>query len=180
MIEYERFTFAAPICTGAHWFTLACSKAGLRAVKKVGSVLTQPWVNYTRDRFVLSIVRHPFSWLHSYYEYHCGHEVGVDEIDILSNVYRDADDFREFIRRYLMYQAGSVSRMFDSYRPSSVMRYEDLPYCAAEFAESVGVPDVSPFKLRATEQPYWMEEFKDLRSAVVRAEREFCDRVEYY
>lgn len=180
MIVFPQFTFASPPATGAEWFLNGCELVSLTPVVKTSLFRQSPpfW-----GRFSLSIVRHPLSWLWSYFSEVAPRIVNVPEVDTFAEDFRGCQgNFGHFAESYLRRHPGSISRMFDSYRPTSVIRFEDFPWSAIEFLQSL-VDTERTWALLKTEPPSyvagWMEN-KDLRRDIVRAERKFCARLEYY
>lgn len=176
MLNFGKFSLAAPPYVGADFFADVIQSVGI--VCQNGFLHNVPPMDC--DVFVISIVRHPVSWLFSYFEDNLKSH-GIMAVNAFRECYRGSSlRFDYFVQSYLSKNAGGVGRMFDSYKPSSVMRFEDMPYAGYEFLDSFGVSGVpavedSRFILSCP----WMQD-KELRRDVVRAEREFCDRLEYF
>lgn len=181
MIEYKNFSFAAPPRTGSTSFLSMANLVGLGERQKTKAHIPPP-NNY--GGFVVSMVRHPFDFLISYFLALRGGATGVDCVDVFTFA-RHHDSPESFIRRYLRDIPGQVGKMFDIYQANSIIRLEDLPLAAEEFFESVGVPSstakmvslITPQNARKG-QPHIVD--KKLRRAVVEAEKDFCDRYEYF
>lgn len=183
MLTCDRFTYAAAPRTGVEWFTQAATLAGFAL--QGGNAHVPPPQDH--NALVVTVVRHPYDWLVSLFM-ECKskrREVGnlfVDGLITMAGNYCITLD--DFIRAYITYCPGEVGLMFDSYNASTVMRLEDQPFAACDFFDPFGV-DVD--RLIAIEAlppcncrvglPV-LPNF-NLRSLVVRAEREFCQRYDY-
>lgn len=182
MIYYRDFAFASPPRTGTTWFIKAAAEAGLGAGQKAGLHTPPPekWSGY-----LVSMIRHPYHWLEAYYHVLNGAAIGVSCVDMFVEHSRRSKDFNEFIRRYIRHCPGAIGDMFDRYGASTVMRVEDLPHAGVEFFESLGVSEAKLSRVRELPpqnkgkrtphkpNPYLLQE-------VVKAERDFCDRYEYF
>jgi hypothetical protein len=104
----------------------------------------------------------------------------MDAVDIFTTLYLQSQDWEDFLKKYLLYQPGAVGRMFDSYRPATTMRYEDLPWSAVEFVQSYGVQNTAYFEKRPAAPAFVWDGPENLRTAVMRAEHDFCIRYDYY
>lgn len=180
MIHFESFGFAAPPCVAARWFVQCCEMCGILAVDKYDIV-------YPPDRsflgFRLSIVRHPLSWLRAYWHHSELHpeRVHVPEVDIFYDLRDKAGGrFLRFVDLYLQENSGGVGRMFDAYRSDSIIRCEDFPWCVIEFLQSLGVRDTRFVERMKPVDCCDMLRDRDLVRAVREAERDFCDRAEYF
>lgn len=181
MVEFEKFVFAAPPCTGSRWFVNRCNALG---VPVLNWRYPKVQANKECEKFVLSIIRHPYYWLLAFFEECKCKLTGVREIDIFNDDYRGCrGDFQEFCKVYLQRHPGRISEMFSSYRAASVMRHEDMPWCAEEFLMSLGVPysngQLPKTDFQSRVLTGWSTN-KELRKAVIRAERDFCEAYGYY
>lgn len=183
MVQFEQFGFVAPPHTAARWFLLGCKFAGLQCTQQQ-QLHHPPAIDHTG--FVLSIVRHPLSWLIAYYNYRkVVHENDlirdIPEFDTFESLYAMSESgVVAFILSYAELYPGAVSRMFDAYRPSSVMRFEDFPWSAVEYLHSLGVYETDQLAKAGDDKPHVLMKDRDLRRAVVKADKIFCDRCEYY
>lgn len=177
MIDYPQFSFAAPPCVYSHWFVFVAGSAGLRPARHFPTQLVPPLPNH--GKFVVSIVRHPLTWLHSYFENMKGKETRIPEVDVFRDCYQGSQNrFPIFVDAYLKKCPGAVSRLYQAYHSSNVMRVEDFPNAAADFLESFGhVTDCRRFAFG--DSCGWMHD-RDIRRAVVNAEFDFCCDYEYY
>lgn len=178
MIQFEAFDLAAPPRTGGAWALRAAERAGLAAVGGDGLCLPTFAGGYS-----VVVVRHPFTWLQSYYA--AGAPPCPGPSEQLAEIAKHAGDVRAFIHNYLLLIPGTVSAIFDCYRADTVLKIEDFPWgmfellCAADVNESVaytairGLPVTNPGAYQALDNPA-------LRKSVYKAELQFCDRYEYY
>jgi len=129
MIQYKNFSFAAPPRTGTTWFIKAASICELGDGQKATLHIPPPadW-----NGFVVSMIRHPYDWLASFFLSLRGGSVGVECVDVFAFA-RYHDSPESFIQRYLENIPGEVGKMFDTYRANAVIRLEDLPYAGEEF-----------------------------------------------
>jgi hypothetical protein len=182
MIRFERFAFAVPPCVAGRWFLLGCEFAGLSVGNK-GALHVPPPENY--QGLMLSIVRHPLSWLAAYYKHQTriGYEcpLGVPAYDALYEDWRDSHGrLLLFLDLYLDRHPGAVTRIFDAYRASTVMRYEDLPHCAVEFMHSINIKETRLFDRSHDTSSAGIMQERDIRGAVIAAEFDYAERYEYW
>jgi len=182
MIAYPGFMFAAPPRTGSTWFIHACSLYGLG--DGIKSKVHIPFPDGSSN-FTVSLVRHPYSWLVSYYHALKGGAVNVVIVDKLCSIAATSETVEVFILRYLDQMPGHVTMIFDEYKASTVMRLEDFPWAPLEFFASIalnkkGAQDVRALMpVNATKGEYHKPN-KSLKCQVVDAEKELCERYNYY
>lgn len=183
MITYNEFNFAAPPRTGSTWFIKAAYEAGLGNAYKAKLHVPPP---NDFDGYVVSMIRHPFFWLRSYYYALEGGACGVDCVDVFVEHSRKAKDFNGFVRRYLKHIPGTVGKMFDAYKANSVLQTEELPYNAAELFESVGVrPKMIENAIHAVPPQNRTKNIQHvlnpvLMKEVIEAESDFFEQHDYY
>jgi len=182
MIQYKDFFFAAAPRTGTTWFIKCCSEIGL-GDKQKANLHVPPSIIWSG--YLVTLVRHPYDWLVSYYLALKGGMTGVYDVDTLAEHARTAVDVDEFISRYLTYCSGTVGRIFDRYRATTVLRLEDFPWNAIELFESVGVKHDDAMKAhnitpQNARKGHIHIPNKQQRRQVVLAESEICERYEYY
>lgn len=132
----------------------------------------------------MSIIRHPYEWLESYYHAIRGVAVGVPCVDVFSQAARNAENFEAFVVQYLRDMPGAVSDMFIAYNAASVMRLEELRWATQEFFRSVGVEgdelrDVAELPPENVRKDVHRDKHKRLRREVCDADAEFCERYDY-
>lgn len=181
MIRYEQFDFAAPPRTGTTWFLDAATRIGLGEKSKFAIHKLFPEKERHVQRMYISMVRHPVDWLMSYYhEIHPG-SIQVDVVDIFQGI--QANDPCEFMEKVVDQIPGSVGSMFSAYKADSVLRLEDLPWCALSLFETVGVKqrvaqmcNVLP-KQNVSQKHFNIPDV--LRRRVMESEADFCERYDY-
>ena len=192
MIQYPKFkfAFAAPPRTATTWFLKACSDLEIGHGTKTNLHIPPPegW-----DGYLISLVRHPYDWLASYYLALEGGVIGVQCVDTFAIYARTCmhgclymkGGVYNFIKTCVNDRPGKIGEMFDAYRASTVIKMEDLPWAAVEFFASLGIKrrklkviqNMNPQNSRKG-HPHIPDE--KLRKSVVRSERDFCERYEYY
>lgn len=182
MIAFNKFVFATPPRTGTVWFLKACEIAGMSTGSRFEAHSPPP---SKFGGYCVSIVRHPFTWLESYYDNIKGSKISVQPVDKFSHHCLNSDSFEEFVNLVLKWIPGGVGRMFDDYNPTSVFRLEDLPWAAIQFLQSnvdlsrdqidrivqLGKQNISKEQVRPKNQSLW--------NRVVQSERIYCDRYDY-
>lgn len=153
-------------------------------MRKIEGVLPHHPPPPQQTGFVVSIVRHPYEWLMSYYRSLGGSETGITEVDVLAECARAARSTTEFIQMYLTIHRGCVGRLFDAYAAASVYRVEDFPWCALELFHACGanMNELSKAsKIGIQNHHEYIPEVIDpkLRAMVMRAERDFSQRYNY-
>jgi len=190
MIDYGSFCFASPPRTATSWFKTVCLKADILHDGRGASFIPS---NARGERLSVSLVRHPYDWLSSFYHAwghgslfrsHTGYVEKVDKFTCLAN---RTLTFTMFMDDYFSKMPGAVGEMFASYNSSTVMRLEDLPWAVVEFFQSLGfngsalndVAQTPPLNESKKSRPFSKKPPKWLRSAVCEAESEFCDLYDY-
>lgn len=180
MIDYNGFSFAAPPRTGSTWFVNACYCIGLGEKSRANSHVPPPkdWKGYT-----VSLVRHPASWLVSYFSVLEGGKIQVDCVDALAHCYV-RDDMMASLKKFLRLPKNTLTKMFDEYQANTVIRLEDFPWGPLEFFQSLGYEDKSDSvkKLRALNIGYGIgyELSARLRKRIIDHEPDMCERYEYF
>lgn len=186
MISYGRFEFASPPRTATTWFLKAADLAGLGGASKA-SVHIPP--KKDQGARLVSIVRHPYRWLSSYFHAIGGGIIGIPEIDFFGDLVRKTKSrYHDFIFACAE-NPGCVKRMFDAYPAFTVMRVEDLPWAAIEFFESV-VPEYKFTKIHKNSIAQLPKQNQheiqgidltgELTKTIIESEAEFCEKYEYY
>lgn len=183
MITYPQFTFASAPRTASTWFIKVCADVGLGEAQKAHVHVPPPPDWDVGSMLMVTMIRHPYHWLISYYTALQAGATGIDVVDHrFLKIAREASDVNRFVRLYLKRQPGAVGAMFDDYKATSVFRIEDLPWCVVEFLsslekEAVFASYLPPMNAYNGTPP---RPNPKLRAAVVAAEHEFCQRYEYY
>jgi hypothetical protein len=141
------------------------------------------------QHFLLTIVRHPFTWLNSYYRQIKGGFINQKEVDELAPLARESASFEHFVRKYINQKPGHVWEMVKAYRANTIIRIEDLPWAAVDFFITLGVPKnlrkkVSELKPMNMRGPFLRDniERKRLRrlmKLVCDVEPDLCEHFEY-
>jgi hypothetical protein len=173
--------FCSPPRTGSTWFLNAVAASGLNMLDG-GSKDKHSIGVFNQSDFRVTLVRHPYNWLRSYYFSIAGGHVGVPLLDnIFPVLYRETGSFSKFINVIVTDFPGLVCRVFDAYKASTIMRLEDMPWAAVLFMRQINAPNpVGPRaigKLNGTKELPPVDE--KLRYLLSRSEEEFCDRYEY-
>jgi len=182
MIDYKKFQFASPPRTATRWFMSICNHLGLGDVSSAAVHVPPPKDN--PKVLMVTMVRHPYDWLVSYFYALQGGAIQVPCVDKFVPLARGAGSFRYFIKSYLKRMPGEVGRMFAEYRASTVMRLEDFPWAVMEFfkmldVEKHSIEAIREFPAINTWEKTPFTEYDFLRMKVCEAETEFCDRYEY-
>jgi hypothetical protein len=165
MIQFERFDFAAPPFTCGGQFVMTMLHAGLKLVGRKDDLVSVPF-SADSGRLRVSLVRHPYNWLHEY------HKMLVSMLDTQTNA-----SFNEFVLDYVQKTPGRVSWMFTGYVADTCLRVEDFPMAMAEFVESLG----TPCAISGGHEPLnFAGQNDELRRRVVSAEKEFCLQYDYW
>jgi len=180
-MDFGLFRFASPPRTATSWIKQAAVMCGLTELEP--NKVHVPHDLAEKNTIKLSTVRHPCSWLASYYVEIYPGVVGIPEVDC----FRPSlciPTFDAFVRSYLM-DLCSVGLMFKAYNADVCLRVEDLPWAFIEFLESLGVPKkmrerclaLTPQNSSKRERhPTWSP---SLRARVLEAERAFLQEYHY-
>jgi len=183
-----------PPKTGGIWARTACASIGL------------PWMQHTgdgpkscqhsdtpppEDRATMVFVRHPVTWLKSYWMYHqrTGWMQYTDSPGFVFYAnYRCGEPFPAFVARYLDKMPGAIGRMFDRYtRSADAVGYvESLPKDLAMFInechpeiDTKPILDLPRLNASFAAQKLTVNYAPGQVDAVCRAEREFMRRWKY-
>lgn len=182
MITYEQFAVTGAPCTGAEWFLRGCDMLEL---KKTAGPRDRYYTPPSKDwsGFSISFVRHPLLWLVDYFHQMQGKVIGVSLIDSFQEDLRGCrDNFNLFVESALRRHPADVSKVFETYQTTTVMKYDDQPWAAVEFWQSL-VGDEHPLlKMNGTSLEVfggWLDN-REVRRDVIKHNRDFCLRYEYY
>lgn len=172
MIRYERMLFFPTLLTASDWFIDAMFHTGQR------SVLWNQAEPGGGNLLKVALVRHPCRWLSD-----CYRAVNTDTSLIRLTRLQPWTRLRngsvgEFVEDYLRSSPGAVGKLFDACEVDTCIRVEDLPYAFLELLESLDIvrpptlPELLHCPATRMEPEHWRR--------VVRAERDFCERYDYY
>ena len=147
MIDYGGFRFGACPRTGTTWVMQAAAIAGFGVGFK--TEVHEPPTEDDPGQLTVTLVRHPYEWLTSYYFALQGGCVGVALIDELAPLAREMKDFPSFVVRYCESFAGRFTKIIHSYRGDSVIRTEDLTSGTMELFRSLGVKEQQLTEIKA-------------------------------
>lgn len=165
MIQFEKFDFAAPPFTAVGTFVMTMLRADFKLYGRKDDIASVPFSG-DPGRLRVSLVRHPYSWLHSYYQ----------QIIRLPAT-TPQKTFDEFTLDYVQQTPGRISRMFAGYAADTCLRVEDFPMALSEFIESLGVP--CAVSGQGTPSNFPGQNF-ELRRRVVAAEKEYSEQYDYW
>ena len=184
-VRYDQFRFASVPRSGTTWFLAACEEAGLG--KRYKATVHEPFNASDGNIFKLSLIRHPYNWLVSYFKAIAPGMTGVPVVDKLSfsvDGWYTEGDFPSFVSLYLNECPGQVGRIFESYGADSYLRIEDMPWAATEFFASLGIEPWLRNRCRSMAPTNTSKGiiYKDpkLYQLVMEAEKEMCERYDYY
>jgi len=128
----------------------------------------------------VSMIRNPYDWLVSSYEYFKKHKVETHLNESLSEFRTlSMTSPEDFVYSYLQNIPGEISKLFLSYQADSYMRIEDMPWAMLEFLEMIGVP--RPNRFPPTTVFQLAPTINDtLRRRLIKTEEEICDAFDYY
>ncbi len=175
MIDYGLFEFAAPPHSGVPWFLRACQLVGLGP--GFAEQAYSPFPRTPGRRLRVSLARHPCSWLAALWR----DGAASSHVGLVGCLSRDRE-LGEFVRDYLRTCPGSLSRALPSPGAEVVLRFEDLPWAFVELVLPLGVRRELLRTAFFHKSPH--EGRRDissrLRREVSAAERELCERYDYW
>ena len=98
----------------------------------------------------VTLVRHPYDWLASYYYFLQGGAVGLTLVDSLCSIAREASCFEEFVLLYAERYAGTYTKIIKMYHGDSVIRTEELTEGIIELFDTLGATDDALQQIRQT------------------------------
>lgn len=184
MIEYNGFVYAAPPRTGTAFMShvLSCVGLGNPTRSKVHEPFPSGYKGYK-----VSTIRHPYSWLVSYYFEIGGMPTNIEVVDKLIPPYQSSSGVSGFIQAVCNdLPENSVADVFLAYEADTCLRLEDMPWALYEFLDGMNIvwpmnfesAAKSPMNINKLSRAYEVDQ--RLRRLVVDCNREFCDRFEYY
>lgn len=173
MLEFVDFSFAAPPRCGAAWFARAAERAGLTPAPAGAT-------------FSVTLVRHPFTWLQSFYAAEVWRRPGLPAaLTPLCEIAKQSVNMEVFFRNYFLIPPGAVTAVYGAYPAHAALRMEDFPWNVWEFFVSLGASETEAREATrggptnpGVYRP--LADDKALRRRVVAAEPALCDLYEYY
>lgn len=173
LIQFESFCFEAAPRVGAAWFLEVADLYGFKQLKE------------HQVSIKASIVRHPFKWLQSIYlnpptvRYYSNSM--LNRIIHFRHISTSPFDFFERVTEI----PNTISTVFDWYEADTVMRFEDFPWAPVEFFKSfIDYPTSVQLPPKTNESLQFMGFSpaieKELSLKVVRSNKEFCERYDYF
>jgi len=132
MIDYGKYSFAAPPCTGEDWFITASQLAGYGPGFRHHA--HEPWTGSDREQLRVSIVRRPVDFLKVVYSRL--ENAGISN-GILFFAALHSDSFEEFAADYVEKMPGRITELYNKYKADVVLRVEDAPWSFIELAQSL-------------------------------------------
>jgi len=184
MIDYKQFHFGAAPRTGSTWVMRAASVAGFGLGFK--TEVHSPPAERCLSWFNVTLVRHPYEWLISYYYFLQGGAVNQPLVDVLMPAARKAMDFEHFVLLYAEGHAGQFTKIVKSYCGDSVIRTEELKRGIIELFRTLGVSEdrlekiqeLSPINVNNRKGDF-DNEIPYLQGIVMRAEPELYEHFDY-
>lgn len=179
MIQYDNFSFASPPRTGSTWFVKACYLAGFGERQRTNAHIPPPpnWKGFT-----VSIVRNPCDWILSYLLSLEGGYIGIPEVDDLRDCYVPGDVIAG-IEKYLKKPVNVLTKMFDAYKATTVIKLEDFPWAPLQLFESLGhgqnVFDIKNMPAQNIRYGIGHSLSLEVRKRIIRHEPDLCERYEY-
>lgn len=175
MIDYHCFRYASAPRTGTTWFLQAAYQClGIEGMK---ASVHLPHCCF--DKLCVSVVRHPYDWLESYYyvlQQGCIH---VDCVDVFMKL--NGKSFKTFLRSYLELMPGKVGSMFFAYQADCFLKLEDFPTAFSLLMDSFEISSREVLELpkQNVRNRFVLKEAKKWRTAVEQAEKEMMDYFSY-
>jgi hypothetical protein len=183
-MNFGSFEFASPPRTATSWIRSAAAEAGLMERDRVAVHVPHQKSCNSSGVIRLSCVRHPCTWLRSWYAAIYPAIIEVEAVDHLRRM-TNPGTFDHVVRQLLVSSPGCIGRMHAAYGADVVIRVEDLPWAFVEFLESVGVERrlrerclLMPAQ-NATKPEKLPEWNPCLHARVLVAENEFASKYEY-
>lgn len=175
MIDYGLFEFAAVPHTGVAWFLRACQLAGLGP--GFAERAHTPFPRTPGRKLRVSLARHPCSWLGAQWR----DGSASNHVGPIGCLNRDRG-LEVFIEDYLRTCPGSLSRVLPLPGAETVLRFEDLPWAFTELVLPLGISSGllrTAFFHAGPHEDHRAVHGKLCRD-VVSAERELCERYDYW
>jgi len=132
MIDYGKYSFAAPPCTGEDWFITASQLAGYGPGFRHHA--HEPWVGSNREQLRVSIIRRPVEFLRTVYSRLKNAKLSNGIVFFAS---LEDSSFEEFASDYIEKMPGKITELYNMYESDVILRVEDTPWAFIEFAMSI-------------------------------------------
>lgn len=175
VIEFTDFCLAAPPNTYAGWLITTCEGNSYPSSFLDGGSVHQPFkrAKSARHKLYVSLVRNPADWLYDW-----SASGTLLAVNTPLNLLRYPDiGFEAVAERYLRLCPGAIGKMFNAFHADTYMRVEDQGEALVELLESFGkqITQIKPPPLTHIPPKY-----AQLRSMILSAENELCQRYDYY
>ena len=181
MIDYGEFQYAASPWTGVRWFTDLANQVGFDKV--VRHTAFHPFVGPAKVIRVTTVT-HPMKWLHQIYSWIHYHPPNEDIYISKLGEWLDLNrlSFTAFVNDYLSRPELKIDDFYKQYKADTVLRFEDMPWCAFEFFEALGktIPSMESIDTSQVDYSYCIPTEVEIRQRVRRKESELHERYEYY
>ena len=178
MIHYDNFQYATPPQTASEFVVRCFDLCGLSRGQALSDVKYPPSDSW--DGYVLSTVRHPYYWLHSFW--HQSDIVhGIADLDELTRIARIHFSANSFIVDVAERFKGFVGSIYESYKSDTILRVEDFPYNLLSFMHMMELPGASSIQLSALNdyKRSYVPVDERVKKLIVVAEYDFCERYDY-
>ena len=171
-IDYGPFLFAAPLCCGAEWLDHAMWLAGANGPRVRGN--SYDLFPDGTPKLKISTVCHPCLWME------LSHLTCALEEKMPDPIKEAQLGLETFMAKYFRGHRGGVSRMFACYGADVVSRLEDQPAALVELLKSLGIKGDGLRQLCGPVLPPRLEWKPEVRAAFLAAEKEMCERYDYF
>ena len=137
MIVFDQFVFASAPCTGTPWFLRVCQELKMQNVALLETSFEPPPPGFD-EKLVLSFVRHPATWLESFFDEWNKGPIGIQSFDMLWTLKQQTQSFYHFLDCYLNLYQGYVSEVFRSFKTDTAIKYENINEGVGEFLLALG------------------------------------------
>ena len=181
MIDYGEFQYAAPTWTGTRWFADLAKQVGFN---KTAYQFAFHLFSGPAKVIRVTTVIHPINWLHQAYswmQYQPSTFNGyIPKLGEWLNL--NQSSFTAFVNDYLSRPELKIDDVYKRYKADTVLRFEDMPWCAFEFFEALGkiIPSMESIDISQVDYSYCIPTEVEIRQRVRRKEPELHERYEYY
>ena len=183
MIDYGEFQYAAAHWTGVRLFTDLANQVGFEFDKAVCQITFRPFVGPSKVIRVTTVI-HPMDWLHQAYSWLHYQPLTFNGYIPKSGEWLNLNQssFTAFVNDYLSRPELKIDDVYKRYKADTVLRFEDMPWCAFEFFEALGkiIPSMESIDTSQVDYSYRIPTEVEIRQRVRRKESELHERYEYY